>query len=171
MDQNVTPQLTRLQEPWESPGWRCCNHAQKSTPCRWKRVLCPNVSTASGSALVQFWMKVYLADKCQNLQTLDKYGYNTESYTHNMNYLIAKTGLIIMIKKQLGIRVSLYSLQDLWCRQNSSGSLRPGSSTLPFNSCCIWGFMNALQNSLLCNNEVGCNWCCKISKKSNLQSE
>jgi hypothetical protein len=42
------------------------------------------------SALVQFWMKVYLADKCQNLQTLDKYGYNTESYTHNMNYLIAK---------------------------------------------------------------------------------
>jgi hypothetical protein len=47
-----------------------------------------------------------------------KYGYNTESYTHNMNYLIAKTGLTIMIKKQLGIRVSLHSLQDLLCRQN-----------------------------------------------------
>ncbi len=103
MDQNVTPQLTRLQEPWESPGWRCCNHAQKSTPCRWTRVLWPNASTASGSALVQFWMKVYLADKCQNLRTLDKYGYNTESYTHNMNYLIAKTGLTITIKKNLGL--------------------------------------------------------------------
>ncbi len=135
-----------------------------TTPSRWKRVFLIHCGTVlipfQGQWYISWWRCTWLSTA--KISRSVKYAYNREPYSQHILLYCQNWRDYNNPTRTWDQRTSVQMQAFVTQRQKCSGSFRSCSSLLPFfNRCCIWGFTRALQNGLLCYNEVACNCYCK----------